>query len=74
MEGLINEAFLRLVDQHRVHWSNRAHSFAIASQSMRGILVDTPATIAPSSAVVAPKHLTVSGVPAADSAPDIDLL
>ena len=38
--GLVNEAYLRLVDQSRVHWQNRAHFFGIAAQMMRRILVD----------------------------------
>jgi RNA polymerase sigma-70 factor, ECF subfamily len=38
--GLVNEAYLRLVDQQRVHWQNRAHFYAIAAQMMRRILVD----------------------------------
>jgi RNA polymerase sigma-70 factor (ECF subfamily) len=38
--ALVNEAYLRLVDQHNVHWRSRAHFFAIASQLMRRILVD----------------------------------
>ena len=38
--GLINEAYLRLVDQHRVEWQNRAHFFAVAAQVMRHILID----------------------------------
>ena len=38
--ALVNEAFLRLVDQTNVKWNNRAHFFAIAAQMMRRILVD----------------------------------
>ncbi len=38
--GLVNEAFLRLVDQRDVHWQNRAHFFGIAARMMRRILVD----------------------------------
>lgn len=38
--ALANEAYLRLVDQDRVVWRNRAHFFAIAAQMMRRILVD----------------------------------
>jgi RNA polymerase sigma factor (TIGR02999 family) len=38
--GLVNEAYLRLVDQKSVHWRNRAHFFAIAAQLMRRILID----------------------------------
>jgi RNA polymerase sigma factor (TIGR02999 family) len=38
--ALINEAYVRLVDQHSVHWQNRSHFFAISAQIMRRILVD----------------------------------
>lgn len=38
--ALVNEAFLRLVDQRSVHWQNRTHFFGIAAQMMRRILVD----------------------------------
>lgn len=38
--ALVHEAYLRLVDQRRVDWQNRAHFFAIASQAMRRVLVD----------------------------------
>lgn len=38
--ALVNEAYLRLIDQHAVRWQNRAHFFAISAQMMRRILVD----------------------------------
>jgi RNA polymerase sigma-70 factor (ECF subfamily) len=38
--ALINEAYLRLIDQQRVNWNDRGHFFAVASQIMRRILVD----------------------------------
>ena len=38
--ALVNEAYLRLIDQSRVKWQNRAHFFGIAAQMMRRILVD----------------------------------
>ena len=38
--ALVNEAFMRLVDQRNVRWNSRAHFFAIAAQMMRRILVD----------------------------------
>ena len=38
--ALVNEAFIRLVDQREVRWQSRAHFFAIAAQMMRRILVD----------------------------------
>ncbi len=38
--ALVNEAYLRLIDQRNVHWQNRSHFFSIASRLMRRILVD----------------------------------
>ena len=38
--ALVNELFLRLVDQRRAAWDNRAQFFAVAAQIMRRILVD----------------------------------
>jgi RNA polymerase sigma factor (TIGR02999 family) len=38
--ALVHEAYLRLVDQDRVQWRNRAHFFAVAAQMIRRILVD----------------------------------
>jgi RNA polymerase sigma-70 factor (ECF subfamily) len=38
--ALVNELYLKLVDQRRVAWNDRAHFFAVAAQVMRRILVD----------------------------------
>jgi len=38
--ALVHEAYLRLVDQRRAVWQNRAQFFGVASQMMRRILVD----------------------------------
>ena len=38
--GLVNEAFLRLIQQERVCWQDRAHFFAVAAKIMRRILLD----------------------------------
>lgn len=38
--ALVNEAYLKLVDQKKVRWQNRAHFFGVAAQLMRRILVD----------------------------------
>jgi RNA polymerase sigma-70 factor, ECF subfamily len=37
--ALVNEAYLRLVEQKEMKWQNRAHFFAISAQLMRRILV-----------------------------------
>jgi RNA polymerase sigma-70 factor, ECF subfamily len=38
--ALVHEAYLKLVDQSRVNWQNRAHFFGVAAQIMRRLLVD----------------------------------
>ena len=38
--ALINEAYLRLVDQPQIRWESRAHFFGIAARLMRRILVE----------------------------------
>ena len=38
--ALVNEAYLKLVDQRNPKWQNRAHFFGISAQLMRRILVD----------------------------------
>jgi RNA polymerase sigma factor (TIGR02999 family) len=38
--ALVHEAWLRLIDQARVDWRNRAQFFGVAAQMMRRILVD----------------------------------
>ena len=38
--ALVSEAYLRLVDQRRVKWRNRAHFFGVAAGMMRRILID----------------------------------
>jgi RNA polymerase sigma factor (TIGR02999 family) len=38
--ALVHEAYLRMVDQTRMQWKNRAQFFGVAAQLMRRILVD----------------------------------
>jgi RNA polymerase sigma factor (TIGR02999 family) len=38
--ALVNEVYLRLVDQRRVSWQTRAQFFGLAAQLMRHVLVD----------------------------------
>jgi RNA polymerase sigma-70 factor (ECF subfamily) len=38
--ALVNEAYVRLIDQRNVRWQNRAQFFSIASRLMRRILID----------------------------------
>jgi RNA polymerase sigma factor (TIGR02999 family) len=38
--ALVNEAYLRLIDQQRVQWKDRAHFYGFAARVMRQVLVD----------------------------------
>ena len=38
--ALVHELYIRLVDQRRARWQNRAHFFGVAAHLMRRILVD----------------------------------
>jgi len=38
--GLVNEAYVRLIDCQQVKWKDRAHFFAISAQVMRRVLVE----------------------------------
>lgn len=38
--ALVNEAYLKLVEQRSVNWQSRAHFFGVAAQLMRRILID----------------------------------
>jgi len=39
-DALVNEAYLKLIDQRQVNWQNRAHFFALAATIMRRVLID----------------------------------
>ena len=38
--ALVNELYMKLVEQRQVEWADRTHFFAVAAQVMRRILVD----------------------------------
>src|SRR5262245_37426225 len=38
--ALVNEVYLRLIDQRQVAWQDRAHFLGVAARTMRRILVD----------------------------------
>ena len=38
--ALVNEAYLRLVDQNRVDWQGRTHFFAVGAKIMHRLLID----------------------------------
>ncbi len=38
--ALVHEAYLKLIDQTRINWQNRAQFYGVAAQMMRRILID----------------------------------
>src|SRR5687768_10924805 len=60
--ALVNDAYLRLVDQTRVNWQNRAHFYGIASHMMRRVLVDHARAHATEKRGGAAIHLSVDDV------------
>jgi RNA polymerase sigma factor (TIGR02999 family) len=70
--AIVNEAYLRLVDQRRVQWRNRAHFFGVAAQMMRRVLVDHARTRLAEKRGGGLQRVTLSGVDAG-AAGDADL-
>ncbi|HLL72169.1 MAG TPA: sigma-70 family RNA polymerase sigma factor [Pyrinomonadaceae bacterium] len=60
--ALVNEAYLRLVDQRSVSWQNRAHFYGIAASMMRRVLVDHARAHATAKRGGAAVHLSLEDV------------
>ena len=73
--ALVNEAYLRLIDQRRVLWRNRAHFFGVAAHLMRRILVDHARERHAAKRGGGLRPLTLSGVAAPSAADEgVDVL
>jgi RNA polymerase sigma factor (TIGR02999 family) len=59
--ALVNEAYLRLVDQSRVEWNDRAHFLALSARAMRHILVEHARNKAAAKRGGGWKRVTLSG-------------
>jgi RNA polymerase sigma-70 factor (ECF subfamily) len=70
--GLVNEAYMKLVDQRDVGWQNRAHFFAIAAQIMRRILLDDVRRRLRTKRGGDAVQVPVDGIAVAAPEPDID--
>jgi RNA polymerase sigma factor (TIGR02999 family) len=68
--ALVHEAYLRLIDQRRVEWRNRAHFFGIAAQVMRRVLVDHARGRLAAKRGGGMKQLTLGGADEATAGPD----
>ncbi len=72
--ALVNEAYLRLVDQEKMRWENRAHFFGIAARLMRQILVDHARSRQAAKRGGGQYRLSLSTVDRIASRPDVNLL
>jgi RNA polymerase sigma factor (TIGR02999 family) len=66
--ALVNESYLRLVDQRDVHWTSRGHFFAIAAQVMRRVLVDHARGHVAAKRGGGAERVTLSSIPAVQGA------
>jgi len=73
--ALVNEAYIRLVDQHDVRWASRGHFFAIAAQAMRRVLVDHARGHGAAKRGGGAERVTLSGIAAGEAERvDVDVL
>jgi len=71
--ALVNEAFLKLIDQN-ARWRNRAHFFAIASKLMRRILLDHARTKQRTKRGGGAQHLTLTEIEVPSQERSVDLI
>jgi RNA polymerase sigma factor (TIGR02999 family) len=72
--ALVHEVYLRLVDQRRVRWQNRAQFFAVAAQLMRRILVDHARARATAKRGGGTTRVSLSGTQAPPEVPEVDVI
>jgi RNA polymerase sigma-70 factor, ECF subfamily len=73
--ALVHEAYVRLIDQRRVKWRNRAHFFGVAAGMMRRILVDHARLRRAEKRGGGWERITLADQPADGATPDVvDLL
>ena len=72
--ALVNEAYLRLVDQRRVDWRNRAQFLGLAANMMRRILVNHARDRAALKRGANPQQVSLSLLESPSGRPDMDLI
>ena len=72
--ALVNEVYLRLINQHETSWQNRAQFFGIAAQMMRRILVSHARAREAKKRGSAAQHITLDEEVAAAPERDLNLL
>jgi len=72
--ALVHEAYIRLVDQRRVRWQNRAHFYGVAAHVMRRILVDRARARKADKRGAGWERVTLVGDKAISGSRDVDVL
>ena len=72
--ALVNEAYLRLVEQQTTNWENRAQFFGLAANVMRHILVDRARRHAAAKREGSAYKLSLSQADRFGSQPEVDIL
>jgi RNA polymerase sigma factor (TIGR02999 family) len=72
--ALVHEAYIRLVDQRRVHWQNRAHFYGVAAHVMRRILVDRARARKADKRGAGWERVTLIGDKASSGSRDVDVV
>ncbi|MGZ5437227.1 MAG: sigma-70 family RNA polymerase sigma factor [Pyrinomonadaceae bacterium] len=73
--ALVNEAYLKLIDQKSMRWQNRAQFYGVAAQLMRRILVDHARQHqAAKRGGPGQQRLSITSAGALGERPDLDLL
>jgi len=71
--ALVNEAYMRLVDQ-QTPWQNRAHFFGVAAQAMRRIVIDYARTEQAAKRGGRPARVTLDDAMSVTDGPQLDAL
>jgi len=72
--ALVHEAYVRLAGRTEADWKNRTHFLAVASQVMRGVLVDHARARRARKRPDAHLRVTLEGIEAAPRASDCEIL
>jgi RNA polymerase sigma factor (TIGR02999 family) len=72
--ALVHEAYLKLFDQRRVRWQNRAHFFGVAAQMMRRILVSYARAHRAEKRGYGARPLSLDEAPQVSTKPKVDLV
>lgn len=71
---LVHEAYLRMLEQRRIEWQNRAQFFCVAAQMMRRVLVDHCRSRQAKKRGGEQQRVTLTDLPAAEAREEVEIL